>query len=162
MKEEQASGNCMARALHDAMEHVGRLRKVPGVGGLAASLPEWDGELWRMGRERLRSRWKPWSDMADEGSDVYIASQLYADGGHTALIGDFVRALSGMKEHSSPRLIVTNIHHQHGVGLEESIQSRTGIRRDRTSVLAGESLGDCFDQLAEELLSKPVRRLFHE
>ncbi|MDQ6914016.1 MAG: hypothetical protein M3128_14205, partial [Verrucomicrobiota bacterium] len=91
------------------------------------------------------------------GPDVYLATQLYVDGGHTALIGDFVRALGQEK---TARLILTNIENLNPAPLPETIRSRLAVAPKNISILTGESLAVRLESLVAQLLETKPRRLF--
>jgi hypothetical protein len=112
--------------LSRARAHVQKLQRLPDLGGLALGVPQYDGELWRLGQGRLRSRenvgLRDSPALTKQRPDVYLATELYQHGGHTALIGDFVTALSGIGEQTSPpHLVVTNIPDCHGEQLPDRI-----------------------------------------
>jgi hypothetical protein len=117
-----------------------------------------DRELWRIGGEWLAAHRQPRIDDGD--SDVYIATNIYKGGGHTALIGDFVRALSTDGAAGPPKLIVSNTRGHSPATVDEDAQARTGISASDTVHLRGPSLVDRLDQLFETLLRLKPRRLF--
>ncbi len=145
--------------LEVAMEKVRGMQEAQGFEGVAAALPEIDGALWEMGQSFIRSRWKG-REAEPHAGDVYVASQLYSEGGHTALIGDFVDALAENGEGPDPSLIVTNIHGQHEGGLDEVIQRRTRISVGRTRILMEGGLSKRLESLADELERLRPRRTF--
>ncbi len=132
----------------------------------ALGTPEWDAQLWAIGREWLAAE-RPEARAAAhaDGPDVYLATQLYADGGHTALIGDFVRALDpargpGQPAGASSRLILTGMLGPDPFPLPDAIQSRVVLPADRVTIVDGPTFGDRMEQLFTHLLAWRPRRLF--
>jgi hypothetical protein len=117
-----------------------------------------DRELWRIGGEWLAAHRAPRSDDGD--SDVYVATNIYKGGGHTALIGDFVRALSTDGAVGGPKLIISNTSGHSSAAIDEDAQARSGILASNTVRLRGPSLVDRLDQLFETLRQLKPRRLF--
>ena len=142
-----------------------KLWQQPGLGSIALGLPQYDRQLWRLGQERIEtvrsSRVGSGSVNKDACPDVFLATELYPDGGHTALIGDFVTALTGTGERSpAPHLILTNISCSHGERLADRIRLRTRVLPENVHVLPGPSLEERLDQLTATLLDLQPRRLF--
>jgi hypothetical protein len=148
--------------LSQARAHVHSLQRQPGLKQSALGLPRYDWQLWRLGRERLdrlgNSSAGNTSQRLKRGPDTFLASQLYQDGGHTALIGDFVTALTGTGEY--PHLVLTNIYGNHDEPLADRIRLRTGILPENVHILPGPSLEERLDQLTATLLDMQPRRLF--
>lgn len=139
------------------------LQKAPGLGTLAFG--------WKRGDDLISSMGRAWMDQNSAkieaskelppGPDVFIATTLYAVGGHTALIGDFVRALAEINPAApSPRLIVTNSIVEHIGPLTSETIARTAIDPGKIDILPGPQLEDRLDQLLERLLQLRPRRLF--
>jgi hypothetical protein len=142
-----------------------RLQSEPATGGPGMGVAEWDFWLWRLGRRRLAALGvtpglRPAAGDREAGGssirDVYLATQVYADGGHTALIGDFIRALGGENAH----VILTDIGHGNPRPLPDSILSRMNLPADRVTLLAGPTYTDRLDQLFHDLLTRRPERLF--
>lgn len=133
-----------------------------------ASLPlGWqkaDQILTRLGQEWLAKN-APDSDASaaanENGPDVFVASLLYPIGGHTALIGDFVRALAAISPAAPPpHLIITNCHGEQAPSLSPEIMERVAIGSGKIDILPGPELGDRMEQLLARLLQLRPRRLF--
>jgi uncharacterized small protein (DUF1192 family) len=137
--------------IHDEICHM---VLQPWVGKMALGAAHLDHELWRMGHE-----W--WTRHGDgrrpEGTDLYLATQVAKDGGHTAVIGDLVRAL-GRPE--SSRLIITNIWRQNDAPLSPEIVSRTGLPAENIQVLGGPTLTDRMWQAMQAASLLRPSRLF--
>jgi hypothetical protein len=149
--------------LDDLRHKLARLTAEPGLGGNAIGVPEWDRELWSLGRKWIESNSgklaQSGNKPAERVNDVYLATQVAADGGHTALIGDFVRALAD-EPGTSPHLILTNLVGENPPPLAESIRERTGIAASNIIVLRDGSLGERMEQLFACLLALQPKRLF--
>ena len=139
-----------------------QLQAQPAIGARPLGVAQWDWRLWRMGREWLA---RPASAHAGEhggadgaaaAHDVYVATQIYEIGGHTALIGDFVRALG----HGSAHVVVTDLFGQSPAPVPDAIVSRLGLPADHVSVLPGPSHGDRLQQLFDVLRALRPDRLF--
>lgn len=76
--------------------------------------------------------------------DLYIASDLYDNGGHTALIGDFIRSAPGRR----PVLAVTNLANQPG-GFPETILRRVALEPSQVEVCQSTSLAEKFGWLIQ-------------
>lgn len=141
---------------------MAQLQAQPGLGSRALGVPEWDWRLWRMGREHLARRAPspeaepPPAILTSPVRDVYLATQIYDVGGHTALIGDFVRALGNASAH----LIVTDLFGQNSSPVPEVVVSRLGLPASQVSVLPGPSHGDRLRQLFVHLQALRPARLF--
>lgn len=139
------------------------LHKAPGLGTLACGWQRADGLISSIGR-----RWVDESGAIIEaskelpaGPDVFVATTLYPVGGHTALIGDFVRALAEINPAApSPRLVVTNSIVEHVGPLAPETVARTAIDPDKIDILPGPELEDRLDQLLERLVQWRPQRLF--
>jgi hypothetical protein len=135
-----------------------RLQSRPGLGSRAFGVPEWDWELWRMGRSWLAAHSgdldaRP--DDADQRPDVYLATHVYELGGHTALIGDFVRALD-----RPAHLVLTDLSTSPSSTVSAKILARVGLSASSVTVLPGPSSMDRLQQLFAALLSLKAHRLF--
>jgi len=161
MPQEKSSADWNA-TLEESQQELQRWRAHSGLGARALGTREGDWKLWRLGRDWLAgkdtSMYDAESMSGRPGPDVYLASQLYPDGGHTALIGDFVRALDS--EEASPHLILTNIHGANSSPLPEEIRSRTAIPAANITFLEGDSLFERLQQLFPQLMTLRPRRLF--
>ena len=133
-----------------------QLQTNASLGKRALSVSGWDWKLWQVGRARLHSR-EPHSNVEPlTGGDVYLATQLYANGGHTALIGDFIRAQDAM-----PHIIVTNVSKHNKLALPDSILERLGVGAEQVTILSGTAtLLEKMEQLMKVLLRLRPRRLF--
>jgi hypothetical protein len=152
------------RLLRSAREQVQRLQKDPGLGRIASGLPEHDLQLWRLGSSRIEAardaRRAPPPGETTPG-DVFLATELYKGGGHTALIGDFVTALASARpDDPGPRLFLTDLFGRIALPIPESIRSRTCVPQESIHVLPGPSLAERLDQLITGLLDARPRRLF--
>jgi hypothetical protein len=148
------------------IQKIRDIQRQPGVGGLALGLREHDWQLWRLGQEWLerhetRTLGVPLAARGGYGPDVFLATQLYQNGGHTALIGDFVSALTPTAEgEPPPQVILTNAFHENGETLPETIRVRTGVAAENAHILRGPTLEARLDQLFTLLLALRPRRLF--
>lgn len=131
-----------------------------------ASLPlgwqKGDQILYRIGQDWLAKNGAGGSAAANNhGPDVFVASLLYPIGGHTALIGDFVRALAVISPTAPPpHLIITNCHKEQAPVLSPEIMERIAIATDRIDILPGPELIDRLEQLLARLSQLRPRRLF--
>ncbi len=153
----------MGDVLDQAYNHLHRFDTVPALGTMALGVQKWDARLWRMGGEylaTLTSRSMSSLELpAGQGPDVYLATQAYKAGGHTPLIGDFVRALDAHQGAAS-QLIITNIHGENPAPLPEAIRCRLCIPSVNITILQGPSLYDRLQELMTLLLRLRPRRLF--
>lgn len=146
--------------LSDYLERMRLLHRQPELGRRALGVAGWDWRLWRAGREWLRQNpVAPGPAPATAGGDVYLATQIYAQGGHTALIGDFVRVLDGAGGGNS-HVIVTNIIGHNKQSVAENIRHRLGVPPGNIVVLDGPSPAGRMEQLFRLLLALQPRRLF--
>lgn len=131
---------------------VARMLRLHGhevFGRIPIGTAEWDAELWRAGRAWMTANGAPDStgdkaDAAGGRTNVYLATTLYTIGGHTALIGDFVRAVPG-----PAHVVLTDIDAGHAGGLPQLILDRLGVTPADVTVLAGATL----DERAKGLLA---------
>ena len=148
--------------LDRVQQEVRRIQKKPGLRRVALALPDLDREVWRHGRAWLVAHGavgsEAVSNSAPEGPDVYLATHLYIGGGHTALIGDFVRARRGRSP--SPRLFVTNVSLPTPTVMNAEICARTGIPDSSTVVFTEGSLDERLELLFRLLLELRPGRLF--
>lgn len=156
-------------ALEALQKRIHHLQAVPHLGSKGLGVPECDRELWRIGGEWLAAHGREGhveggpNPSQESGPDVYLATQVYRHGGHTALIGDFVRALAGetgLAAQDAAHLIVTNLHGHNPAPPLEPVSSRVGLAAANISVLAGPSLVDRLHQLFAQLLDLRPGRLF--
>ena len=146
--------------LEDYLERMWGLHRQPELGRRALGAAGWDWQLWQAGRE-LPGQY-PKVDgptPATAGCDVYLATQIYAQGGHTALIGDFVRALDG-DEGGRSHVVATNIHGHNKPNVAENVRHRLGLPLDHITILDGPSPADRLGQLVRRLRDLQPRRLF--
>jgi hypothetical protein len=125
----------------------------------ALGVPEWDWRIWRIGREWIARHGETVdrsSDSERPGADVYLATQVHEHGGHTALIGDFVRALAG----SSPHLVVTDVHEHSDDTISDAVRARLGLPASAITVLRAASLAARVDLLLRTLARLRPARLF--
>jgi hypothetical protein len=158
-------------SLNQIVAKMNAVHEQAGIGGKALGVPELDWQLWRMGRQWL-SRNAPEIALAQvspsrsspQGPDVYLATLVYEDGGHTALIGDFVRALGDHDTHSlpatRPHLIVSNIGEDEPPANSDSIASRVDIPSENITYLQGATLQQRLENLFALLLKLQPGRLF--
>lgn len=135
-----------------------RLHTDAGPSARALGVPEWDAQLWRLGRAWLASHPElaPFAAESPAPCDVYLATQVYPIGGHTPLIGDFIRAQPG----TAPHLILTNTENENPSPLPDTILARLGVTQAQVTILSGPSMLDRLHQLFGELLRLSPRRLF--
>ena len=147
-------------SLEECQKEQRRLCAQPGLGARALGLRECDWTLWRIGREWLKGHNSALRTTisAPSGPDVYLATTLYPAGGHTALIGDFVRALNSKAK--SAHLILTNVNGTNSLPLSEEIRSRTEIPAVGITSLEEGSLLDRLELLFAQLLTLRPGRLF--
>jgi hypothetical protein len=88
-------------------------------------------------------------------ADLYIASTLYEDGGHTPLIGDFVRAMPAR----CAFLAVTNLANQPG-GLSENILRRVALKPSQVEVCQKINLEEKFAWLIDVIDRVRPDRIF--
>lgn len=148
------------RELRELASLMQQLQSRPGLGSRPLGVPEWDWRLWRMGRERLAHRPPSPREALDPGPrrvrDVYLATQLYDIGGHTALIGDFVRALGRESAH----VVVTDLLGQNPAPVPDVIVSRLALSSGQVTVVAGPSHAERLDQVLARLRALAPERLF--
>src|SRR6476619_2938196 len=116
----------------------------------ALGVPEWDWRLWRIGREwigRCGETLDQSSDSDRPGADVYLATQVHEHGGHTALIGDFVRALASDSAH----LVVTDVHEHSDETISDAVRARLDLPASAITVLRAASLAARVDLLFRTL-----------
>lgn len=132
-----------------------RLHQQPGVGSVGLGVPAWDARLWQLGREWLEAS-PPSSDgTASYGPDVYLATQVYEVGGHTALIGDCVRALA-----TPAHLVLTALTPEAPACVSPVVLDRLALPASCVTMLPGPSVLDRVRQLFAELRRLRPRRLF--
>src|SRR5580765_6508852 len=115
-----------ADELRRFQRQMSRLHARTPLRSWALGVPEWDWRIWRIGREwiaRYGETLDRSSDSERPGADVYLATQVHEHGGHTALIGDFVRALAG----GSPHLVVTDVHEHSDETISDVVRARLGL-----------------------------------
>lgn len=164
MKTDAHPARGTAAALEAELEQIrGQIHQVhtvPVVGARAFGVPELDARLWALGRQWLQEI-KPREAAApgpgDGGPDVYLATEVHLHGGHTLLMGDFVRTLGHER---LPHLILTGLHGTVSGGLSAEVQERTGIAAGRTHLLATGTLGTRALELLRLLDRLRPRRLF--
>lgn len=139
--------------LEEIRAETQRRSGVVGLGAKSIGHPDLDQELWNRGRELLRKK----TAANENGPDLYLATQLYAGGGHTALIGDFVRALGGEK---TSRLILTNLDNSNSAPLSEDIRERIAIAPENIVVLEGATMEERLQALVRQICSLKWRFLF--
>jgi hypothetical protein len=87
--------------------------------------------------------------------DVYIASELYRDGGHTGLIGDYVRA----NPHRRPVVLVTDIANRQG-SIPDVVSDRLFVPKEAVEVCREPSLVGKFRWLDGRLDTLAADRVF--
>jgi hypothetical protein len=162
---ERSTLEAVDREVRDMARAMEKLQAEPTLGGPGMGIAEWDWRLWRLGRRCLASLGVPPFAASVGGAasgqgagprDVYLATQVYADGGHTALIGDFIGALGG----ENAWAILTDLGNGNPRPLPETILSRMKLPADRVILLDGPSHAERLDQLFAELLARRPDRLF--
>lgn len=145
--------------LQNAVSQFERLYHHPGLGKKALGLPEMDALLWKKGHEWLTAHTAEIGETSFEhGPDVYLATMVYSNGGHTPLIGDFVKALD--PEATSSHLILTQQGGEDHEPLAEKIRIRTHIPQANITHLKGETFADRLEDLVAHLGRLKPRRLF--
>ncbi len=135
---------------------MAQLQQHGSLGKRALSVSGWDWKLWQLGRAWLRAHRSLSKTESLTGGDVYLATQLYANGGHTALIGDFIRAQGG-----EPHILLTNVSKHNKPTLPGPILDRLGVTAAQVSILSGTTtLLEKLEQLMELLQRLRPRRLF--
>jgi len=141
-------------------EHARELQRERALPGIAVGMPELDRQLWQHGRQWLERRGfgvhgrRP---PRDDGPDVYLATDVYREGGHTALIGDLIAA---RRDGNDARLILTGVSAENAQGPSSIILRRLGIGAEKITVLNGATLDERLDQLFEQLIALRPRHLF--
>ncbi|MBP7948974.1 MAG: hypothetical protein KA004_04910 [Verrucomicrobiales bacterium] len=154
-----ASASTPEDLLGNLHRRMGALHRQKDLGSRALGVPGWDVQLWQHGRELLQTGGQPELETARSETDLYLATEIYANGGHTALIGDFVRALSAGGA-SNPHLLVTNIHQHTKKNLPEKVRVRTGIPAENILILDGPSLSERLTELVRHMRTLRPRRTF--
>ena len=127
------------RALQEAMALA--LRNSQQLKLLNLGSPQADELCQLVGRRYLEARAASGREDVSAGTgadavqDIYIASGLYGGGGHTAVIGDFVRNSAGRRA----LLLVTNIYGSMN-NIAPSILARTGLDASHILVCQEHSL----------------------
>ncbi|MFM7182423.1 MAG: hypothetical protein ACKO2G_13290 [Verrucomicrobiales bacterium] len=100
----------------------------------------------------------PKRSVANDGPNLYIATQIYKDGGHTGLLGDMARAIEG-----PARLLITNKHGHHPKKPGPAHLERIGRLAEGIIVLRSEKELERFEELLGWLREMRPRRviLFH-
>lgn len=91
----------------------------------------------------------------NDGPNLFLATQIYKDGGHTGLIGDMVRAITG-----PARLLITNAHGHHPKKPGPAHLDRIDRLAADMIVLRGESTVEKFQELLAWLREIRPRRIF--
>lgn len=105
----------------------------PGLGRRALGVPDWDARLHMLGKQWVLEHPGNFQGPGAREGDVYLATQLYAAGGHTALMGDFVRALGSR----NPHVILTNLLGHNKSNVSEKILQRLGVPGENVRILTG-------------------------
>ncbi|MEM8955907.1 MAG: hypothetical protein AAGD22_17255 [Verrucomicrobiota bacterium] len=145
----------LADSMEDAFNRMANLHRQAHLGPRPLGLPDWDGELWRAARACLSPN--PTQTPAN-GPDLYLATQVYKGGGHTALIGDFVQALDPQAAHS--HLVISNLYNENKTPLDEKIATRTRINPSNTHLLHGPDTADRIRELLTLVQSLRPGRIF--
>ncbi len=142
-------------AFHRAMR---ALQADPTAGGPPIGIAAWDTALVRLGEDLMTSCGA--GDAVDIAPcrQVYLASCLYDVGGHTALIGDMVRALG-----TDAHVVITDFERDTPLPLAEAVRQRLALPAERIHVLAGPALPDRFAQALRVIRAARPRQLlfFH-
>lgn len=88
-------------------------------------------------------------------SDLYVATHLYATGGHTAVIGDFRSA----QPRVPARLIVTD-NRRHGTTLASDILARAGFEQKDTLVITEATQTARLERVLKEVARRRWRRVY--
>jgi hypothetical protein len=134
------------------------LQQHPTLGKRALGVKGWDATLWQLGQAWLKQA-TPAPTSAPSGGDVYLATQLYSNGGHTALIGDFINALDDSGGNQS-HVLLTNVAQHNNKALPETIVQRLGIPAQHCHILRAKLWRERLDELMQRLLEIAPRRLF--
>ena len=145
--------------LEQAVRDFETLYYHPGLGSKALGFPETDALLWKKGHAWLTAHAAEIGETSFEnGPDVYLATTVYANGGHTPLIGDFVKALD--PEGSSSHLIITKQDGNKTDPLPEKIRHRVNLPTSHIIQIESETPADRLEELVSHLCRLKPRRLF--
>lgn len=116
-------------------------------------LPQLDAICQEIGRTFLQ----PFetSTPANPSLDLYIASEIYAIGGHTSVIGDYVSQHPTRTAH----LLLTN-HRQRQPTLTSQILARTTLPADRVEICAASNWIGKLQWLADRIHNRLPARIF--
>lgn len=141
-------------ALQAISKAVNEYQNHPQCDGILCDLPKLDALCQEIGTHLLKKR--PVVPVPPpQPIDLYIASELYAIGGHTALIGDYVQN-SPQRE---ARLFLTN-HRNRQATLKDPIRHRTGLPEAAVEIATDPSWVGKFYTLNEYLLILNPSRVF--
>ena len=146
-----------ARMLGEAMADLGRWRQHPVWGARASPMPAWDARLQELGREWVAAL-AP-SPAGHGETDVLLATQIYKDGGHTALMGDFANALARASG-STPRVWATDLLGHNSRPPRPAILSRLGSAASDVTILAGSTPVEKLIELVRLIEEVRPRRVF--
>lgn len=142
--------------LETYLTRMSQLQKDNSLGKRALGVPGWDWKLWHLGRAWLNTNRVATPLPPSSGGDVFLTTQLYVAGGHTALIGDFIRSLGG-----TPHIILTNICNHNKPTLPDQILDRLGVAANQITIFSNPTtLLQKLEQLMELLQRLRPRRLF--
>ena len=141
-------------ALQAISKAVNEYQSHPQCNGILCDLPKLDALSQEIGTHLLKRR-PPTPARPPQPLDLYIASEIYAIGGHTALIGDYVQN-SPQRE---ARLFLTN-HRNRQATLKDPIRHRTKLRETSVEIATDPNWVGKFHALAESLLELNPSRVF--
>ena len=149
-----------ARLIDEAMADLGRWRRHPVWGLRAAPTPEWDARLHELGREWVATL--ATASRPNDGPDVLLATQIYQDGGHTALMGDLATALVAANgPGTTPPLVwITNLLGHNSKAPASSVLARLGPAASRVTVFGGVTPVEKLVELVRLMEEIRPRRLF--
>ena len=152
-----------AEMLRQAESDRAAMAARPGIGRRLFGLPELDAPLYQAAGLWLSAH----GEMAPtttpqpaSAPDVFLATKLYPDGGHTALIGDLTAALSSIHPGAPPPfLLLSQIQDSEKPPPPEVIE-RTGIRPQNIRIIAAPCPAQRMAGLLRTLRALRPRRLF--
>ncbi|HEY2891787.1 MAG TPA: hypothetical protein VGJ31_14210 [Dongiaceae bacterium] len=140
------------RALRDAMAMA--LRAASRDSLLCHGSPEIDALCLDVGRPIAGNGSPTASPEKPQALDLFVASELYATGGHTGLLGDYLRACSAGRLLAVTRLL------NGPLVLPESVYRRLGIEPDKILMCGQDSLAKKCRWLIDLIRQHRPRRVF--
>lgn len=157
-------GNDLSADLDRVLAEVGALRAAaardPLIGRRGVGVPAADRLLVDCSR-RLRPR-QGETEGPGPGPDLFLATQIYKDGGHTGLLGDMARALAAEPGRPAPsaRLLVTNTHGHHPRAPGPAHLDRLGPLAGEMAVLRNGTPAEKLGELLGTVRALRPRRIF--